>query len=195
MLDKILNYYNQRNVSLPQKEIDVIADLITFRKLNKKEYFYKKDDSQTSLAYILKGSVRIFIEDEAKNQHNRHFAFEEDWIGEIHQIMNDLNSKTSVQAIEKTELIEVSQKAFKTILKKCPVFTEATLNFYLLNYAKLLENEELKKTFTIEELYTDLKKNRPEIVARIPLYHIASYLGVKPESLSRVKKKFKETTV
>lgn len=66
---------------------------------------------------------------------------------------------------------------------------------HIANYAHLIEKEELKKTLTIEEQYIDLMENHPEIIKRVPLYHIASYLGVKPESLSRVKKKFKDNAL
>lgn len=106
--------------------------------------------------------------------------------------MNDLPSKTAAQALKNTEALKFDKKDFKIIIKNCPVFWNATINQYLKGQASLLQKEELKKTLTIEELYLDLKENKPQILEKIPLYHIASYLGVKPESLSRVKKKFKE---
>ncbi|MGY5354502.1 Crp/Fnr family transcriptional regulator [Wenyingzhuangia sp. IMCC45467] len=190
MLNKIKEYYKKRDVLIPDHEFEIISNLLTCKTLNKKEYFYKTGDTNTSVAYILKGSVRVFITGSQKQEFNRFFAFEDWWIGEYHQVMNSLPSKTSIQALEKTEMIEITKEAVDVILEKCPVFTRATFNFYLKSYANLLEKEEIKKTLTIEELYLDLLKNKPQIIKRVPLYHIASYLGVKPESLSRVKKKF-----
>lgn len=190
MLYKIKEYYKKRGVIIPENEFNIISELLECRSLKKKEFFYKAGDTNTSVAYILKGSVRIFITDKQKKEFNRFFAFEDWWVGEYHQVMNDIPSKTSIQALEKTDMIEITKKAFDTIIEKCPVFTRATFNFYLKSYANLLEKEEIKKTLTIEDLYLDLLKNKPKILKRVPLYHIASYLGVKPESLSRVKKKF-----
>lgn len=195
MLNKIIDYYKRKGVDLPQNEVEIISKLISSKTLNKKEFLYKKGDYKTSSAYILKGCLRVYIEDEKNIEYNRFFGFEDWWIGEYHQILNNLPSKTSVQAVEKTEVVEISNDAFQTLFKKCPVFTQAHLNLSISEYANLLEREELKKTLTIEELYADLKENYPYIIERVPLYHIASYLGVKPESLSRVKKKFKETEV
>ncbi|MDO6738123.1 Crp/Fnr family transcriptional regulator [Wenyingzhuangia sp. 2_MG-2023] len=192
MLDKIIDYYNKQNVTLPKKEIEIISKLISYRTLEKKEFLYKRGESDTPGAYILKGCLRIFIEDKNNNEYNRFFAFEDWWVGEFHQIINSLPSKTSVQALEKTEIVEISKNAYDVIFSKCPVFTNNTLKFYLKSYAHILEREEMKKTMTIEELYSDLRTNFPEVIERVPLYHIASYLGVKAESLSRVKKKFKE---
>ncbi|MGY6650121.1 Crp/Fnr family transcriptional regulator [Wenyingzhuangia sp. IMCC45574] len=195
MLDKIIDYYKKRNVNLPQDEIDIISNNISLKTLNKREFLYKKGDTNTPGGYILKGCVRVFIEDSKNVEYNRFFAFEDWWIGEFHQILNSLPSKTSLQAIEPTQIIEITKESYETIFRECPVFTKATLNLYLSSYANLLEREEVKKTLTIEELYANLIEKHPEVIERIPLYHIASYLGVKPESLSRVKKKFKEATV
>lgn len=190
MLYKIKEYYKKRGVIIPDNEFNIISELLQSRTLKKKEFFYKTGDTNTSVAYILRGSLRVFITDSQKKEFNRFFAFEDWWVGEYHQVMNNLPSKTSVQALEQTDIIEITKEALDIILEKCPVFTRATFNFYLKSYANLLEKEELKKTLTIEELYLDILKNKPQVLKRIPLYHIASYLGVKPESLSRVKKKF-----
>ncbi|GGF78569.1 Crp/Fnr family transcriptional regulator [Wenyingzhuangia marina] len=190
MLYEIKEYYKKRGVIIPENEFNIISELLQSKSLKKKEFFYKAGDTNTSVAYIQKGSVRVFITDKQKKEYNRFFAFEDWWIGEYHQVMNSLPSKTSIQALEKTEMIEITKNAFDIILEKCPIFTRATFNFYLKSYANLLEKEEIKKTLTIEDLYLDLLKNKPEVLKRVPLYHIASYLGVKPESLSRVKKKF-----
>ena len=194
MLNKINLYYKKRGFSIPKEELEIISTLITCKTLKKKDFFYKIGDTNTSAGYILQGGVRVFIKDKNKNEYNRFFAFEDSWIGEYHQIINDLPSKTSVQALEKTDILEITKESFDIIFDSCPVFTKATFNLYLKNYADLLEKEEIKKTLTIEELYQDLLDNVPQIIKRVPLYHIASYLGVKPESLSRVKKKFQEYT-
>ncbi|NJB83051.1 Crp/Fnr family transcriptional regulator [Wenyingzhuangia aestuarii] len=192
MLIKIIEYYEKRGVTLPQEEIDTISMLIKPLTFKKKEFLFKKNDTKTSAFYIVKGCVRVFIKDKNNKEYNRFFAFDDWWIGEYHQIINRLPSTTTAQALERTDVITISQEAFDIIFTQCPVFTKSTLNFYLSSYAKLLEKEEIKKTMTIEELYDDLIKNKPMILDRIPLYHIASYLGVKAESLSRVKKKFKD---
>lgn len=190
MLNTIEEYYKKRGVILPKEEMKIISELITCRTLKKKEYFYKNGDTNTSAGYILKGCLRVFIKDENKKEFNRFFAFEDWWVGEYHQIINGLPSKTSIQALEKTEIIEITKEAYNIIFDKCPVFTKSTLDLYLKGYANLLEREELKKTKPIEDLYLETIKNRPQIIKRVPLYHIASYFGVKAESLSRVKKKF-----
>ncbi|NIJ44525.1 CRP-like cAMP-binding protein [Wenyingzhuangia heitensis] len=192
MLVKIIEYYKKRNIILPQEEIDILTKLITPQSFKKKEFLFKKNDTKTSAFYIVKGCVRVFIKDRKNNEYNRFFAFDDWWVGEYHQIINSLPSTISAQALEKTDVISISQDAFEVIFTQCPVFTKSTLNFYLASYAKLLEREEIKKTMTIEELYVDMMENKPMILDRVPLYHIASYLGVKPESLSRVKKKFKD---
>lgn len=195
MLDKIIHYYKERNVNLPKKEAEIISKEITVRTLNKKEFFQKKGDHNSSIAYIAKGCLRVYIEDKKGLEYNRHFVFENSCVGELHQILSKKPTSTSIQALEKTELLEISDKAYKAIFDKCPVFAMASLKNHLEEYASVLEKEEIKKTLTIEEQYMDLMENHLEVIERVPLYHIASYLGVKPESLSRVKKKFKVNSI
>ncbi|MGY5353059.1 Crp/Fnr family transcriptional regulator [Wenyingzhuangia sp. IMCC45533] len=192
MLSNIVKYYQTRGVELPKNEIDIITSLAEVKKYKKKEFLFNEGDNDLCVHYIQKGCVRVFIKDAKQKEYNRFFAFEDWWIGEYHQILNNLSSRTSAQALEKTETISLSKEAYHTIFEKCPVYTKATLNLYLNSYAKLLEKEEIKKTMTIEDLYTEFVLKKSKILDRVPLYHIASYLGVKPESLSRVKKNLKE---
>ncbi len=191
MLDNIIEYYKNRGIELPQQEIKTISNLAEIKTYKKKDFIFHAGDVNLNSHYISKGCVRIFIKDAKQLEYNRFFGFEDSLIGEYHQILNGLPSKTSAQALEQTETISLSKEAYDVIFEKCPVYTKATLNFYLNDYAELLENEEIKKTMTIEDLYLEFVQKKSKILDRVPLYHIASYLGVKPESLSRVKKKFK----
>lgn len=191
MLNHIKEYYKKREVTIPDEELKIISSQMVIKTLKKKEYLYKNGETNTCSAYVLKGSLRVFIKDHNKTEFNRFFALEDWWVGEYYQIMNQHPSKTSIQALENTELIVFTRESLEIIFEKCPVYKNHTINFYLKGYASLLEKEEMKKTKPIEDQYLDLLKDKPQIIKRIPLYHIASYFGVKPESLSRVKRKFK----
>lgn len=195
MLEIIIDYYKKRNVNLPKKEAELISKQLTVRSLKKKEFFHKTGELNSSIGFISKGCVRVYIKDKKELEYNRHFVFENSCIGELHQILNKNPTTTSIQALENTELYEVSGKAYRLILNECPVFAMASLKSHLNDYASILEKEEIKKTLTIEEKYADLMENHSEMIERVPLYHIASYLGIKPESLSRVKKKFKVNSI
>ncbi len=192
MSNRIIQYFLDKGITLPEKEVNVILSFLKNIHVNKKEFLFRKGDVSDKIYFVTKGAVRIYTQDKNGKDYNRFFAFDDWWIGEFHQIINHLPSVIGAQAIEKTELLYVEKSEIPTLMVKCPVFIKTILNFYLTGYAKLLEREELKKTMTIEELYQDLLDNNPLIIQKVPLYHIASYLGVKPESLSRVKKKFKQ---
>lgn len=113
MLEKIINYYKLRDLNLPKKEIELISKHINFRTLKKKEFFFKEGDNNSSIAYVSRGCLRVFIKDHKKIEYNRYFAFEDWWVGEFHYILNNSPAKTSIQAIEQTELIEISSQGYK----------------------------------------------------------------------------------
>ena len=192
MPQQINQYYQNLGIALPQEEINTITRLATQVSFKKKQFLFEIDQTDTCIYFVIKGAVRVFIKDQNQNEYNRYFAFDNSWIGEYHQILNNFSSRTSAQAIQTTDAFKLKKDDFAIIFDKCPIYTKVLLNQYLKISIELLEKEELKKILTIEELYLDLVKNEPEILEKMPLYHIASYLGVKPESLSSVKKKFKE---
>ena len=100
MLVKIFDYYKKRNVILPQEEIDIISKLIKPLSFKKREYLYKKEDPKSTAFYIVKGCVRVFITDKNDQEYNRFFAFDDWWVGEYHQIINNLPSITAAQEYE-----------------------------------------------------------------------------------------------
>ncbi|MDB4297841.1 hypothetical protein N9901_03725, partial [Flavobacteriaceae bacterium] len=108
--------------------------------------------------------------------------------------INSTKSTRNVQALEKTELLYIDKNAFDIIYKDCPVFSNAIQALVAKGYSDLFDSENFRINKSIDQLYEYLVLNKPEIIERVPMYHIATYLGVKPESLSRIKRKYKNKT-
>lgn len=187
MSNPIVDYYN-RFTKLPYEEEKIIQQNSKIIKLKKKDILYHQGDTTISSSLVLKGCLRIFFTDKNGNEFNHFFAFEDWWIGEPHQLINNLPSTNSVQALEDCELITLDKTSFSEIMQNCPTFSKMTYTLSNQGYSKILEKEQQKTTKNAKELYYELLDKHPNITQRVSVKHIASYLGINPDSLSRIRR-------
>jgi len=162
--------------------------------LKKKEFFTVQGEPCRYLAYVNSGCLRAFHTDTKGDEFTLYFAFANWWTGDKTSFYSGTLSRFSVQALEDTEIFRADKTKWEEALDKIPEFEK----WYRVKTRKSYEATQQKiidiQTETAEEKYLKLLKNAPEIVQRIPQHYIASYLGIKPQSLSRIRKNlFKES--
>lgn len=136
--------------------------------------------------FIVKGSMRAFYIKEGREVTDW-FAFENEFISGINSYFESIPSRHSIQTIEETICIEISKANVEELIAKYPEF------MFLMN--KVLEHTVLKlqrRIFSLQfasayQRYNDLLEQFPEINQRVALKHIASYLGITLETLSRIR--------
>ncbi|MBC7124498.1 MAG: Crp/Fnr family transcriptional regulator, partial [Bacteroidales bacterium] len=106
----------------------------------------------------------------------------------------DLPSRDVIEALTDSSVIVIHKTVLSELRKKNPV-VENFVNFMLSSYIETLVNRALEfKTLTAEEIYLRLLKRQPKELSNVPLKHLASYLGISPERLSRIRKKHENLT-
>jgi CRP-like cAMP-binding protein len=117
-----------------------------------------------------------------------YFAFLNWWTGDKTSFYSDTPSRFSVQALEDSEIFRADRVEWERALDQIPTFEKwyrvKARQSYQAAQQKLIDNQ----TETAEQKYLKLLKNAPEVVQRIPQHFIASYLGIKLQSLSRIRK-------
>lgn len=117
-----------------------------------------------------------------------YFAFINWWTGDKTSFYSDVPSRFSVQALEDSEIFRADRVRWEQALDTIPAFEKwyrvKTRKSYEAAQQKIIDNQ----TDTAEEKYLKLLVKSPEMVQRIPQHYIASYLGIKPQSLSRIRK-------
>jgi CRP-like cAMP-binding protein len=138
--------------------------------------------------FVEKGLLRQYSIDEKGKEHILHFA-PEGWLLNDRESMH-LNkpSKYNIEALEDTEVLILDQEIVDKLGREIPSFS--TFNTELLNnHIRHLQNRiNLLLSATAEERYLSFIKMYPDILLRVPQWMVASYLGITPESLSRVRK-------
>jgi CRP-like cAMP-binding protein len=178
----------QEKVTLTPEEMELCKTFFIPKKLRKKQTLLQEGDICIYNAFVEKGILRSFSMDEKGNEHIVQFAIEGWWITDLSSFLTNSNSIYTIEALEDSELLLLTTEAREALMDKIPMFERyqrlLLQNAYIANQARI--NSAL--TETAEEKYTNLGLAYPGIVQRVPQHMIASYLGLKPETLSRVRK-------
>jgi len=140
--------------------------------------------------FIKKGCMRLWFNNQGKDI-TFQFFFENEGISSIESFRSEQPSLFSIESIEPSTLLVITKKNFEILVHEIPEFREFLneIMFHRLTHYSKLFLSRIKDT--PQERYIDLLKNDPHIVQRIPQHYIASYLGITPVSLSRIRNKIK----
>lgn len=164
---------------------------IEIKHFPKNSYLVRHGEYSEHLFYILDGCVRTFVHDSKSHEITTWFTFENQPIFSPLSYLLDMPAYEALQAIEDTHAVVVHKKSLERL-------TEANKMVNLM-HKKILENTLMHMTLRnhsllaqfAEERYHDLVTEYPSIIQRIPLSYIATYLGVKIETLSRIRRYYR----
>jgi CRP-like cAMP-binding protein len=182
------NLFRQK-FQLDNDQLALISDKLRQTNINKKDFYLKQGDIAKSKAFLVKGAVRYFYLDNNLKENTLFFRFENMWLGDIESYHEQTPSKISIQALEDSELLIINKADFAILQQQIPALEK----WYAINavkmYASLFNKLVEAKLRTPEEKYSHLLDNEPQIFQRVSLQHIAAYLEIEPQSLSRLRKR------
>jgi CRP-like cAMP-binding protein len=178
------------NESLTDKEFDQFFKLSEFVEVKKKQQIVVEGQQSKFLFFIEKGTLHSFVTDEQGENHTIQFGFEGHWIADLYSFLSDKPAIFTIEALEATTLFAIRQTDFERICRQVPKFE----HFFriLIQNAYVNSQQRIAKTFSEDagNRYLALIKQQPDLLQRVPQYLVASYLGIKPESLSRIRKSY-----
>ncbi|MES2397031.1 MAG: Crp/Fnr family transcriptional regulator [Bacteroidota bacterium] len=179
----------QKRISIPEGEFEKFFELWEFKHFNRNEFILKAGEIPKFSIFVLKGCLRQYIVNEKGEESIVYFAEERHWIGDLPSMRSRTISNFNFQAIEECELLTISADNWEQAFTKFPWWTEAHLTGYQ-KWASMLQQQMADlRTKTGEVRYLNLLKAKPGLFQRVPQHFIASYLGISPETLSRIRKK------
>jgi CRP-like cAMP-binding protein len=185
-VEQLINHFN-KYLPLDQDEIDALKDRISERKIKRRQFILQEGDICKSFTYVKSGCFKMYGIDEKGIEHNLVFATEDDWISDIGSLHKEIPSKLYIEAIEPSTVLQISKGDLWYLYTNYPKFDR---NFRVIIEDKYIElQDRLLQTFsaTALERYENFADQYPRLATRLPNTQIASYLGVTPEFLSRIK--------
>ena len=177
----------RQTFTFTEEEFALFLSYFTVKTVTKKDYYLRAGECCHSKAYLNKGCARNFVLDEQGHERILFFAFEDWWLGDFDSYYSGKPGTNYIQLLEDSELLVISKENFQKAEKEIPKLTQ-WYSFKMLRSASASRNRiEEMKTLSAEERYLKLIENQPHIFQRIPLQHIASYLNIEPQSLSRMR--------
>ncbi len=187
MVEKFVDYFSSFR-PLSSDEKDIIRTGTTVQHTKKGTVLLREGEIPNDNYFVIQGCIRQYylIDGEEKTSH---FFTEEDWILSFTGVESNGQSKYYLECLEDSYLVIINDNKGDEFLEKFPEFQQ--LSIKILEKEIVRQHDELAKYIeqTPEQRYITLQKNRPRLINRVPQYHISSYIGIKPESLSRIRKR------
>tara|TARA_R100000935_G_C2811572_1_gene155218 strand:- start:339 stop:926 length:588 start_codon:yes stop_codon:yes gene_type:complete len=183
----ILNHL-KKVISLSESEEQEFTSILEEIKVSKKNFIIKPGDLVNSEYYVVSGCLEAYYLDETGDKHIIQFAVEDWWISDFEAFFNKVPAKLYLETIEDVTLLAINRDALEILYSRIPQFERffriKTTNAFVSLRKRILST--LQKSG--KERYLEFCETYPKIEQRVPNYHIANYLGLKPESLSRIRK-------
>lgn len=183
----------QSKATFPEVDFPAFLELFEPLLLRKKDHLYREGQIIRHTCFVVSGCLRNYYANEQGTERIIFFAEENWWVGDLVSFLQETPTKLNLQAIEDSELLIISKKNFELGLKNFPGFLEYYQKGTQKTYTKLQEQLGQSTADSAESKYLRLLKERPSLLLRVPQHHIATYLGITPESLSRLRRKLSDS--
>jgi CRP-like cAMP-binding protein len=178
-----------KKVPLTPQEQETIKNFLIPKKLRKRQYLLQEGDICRTSAFVEKGALRAYSVGENGGESIIQFALEGWTISDLYSFLTEEPARYNIDALEDAELVLVSKSAHEELLKTMPKYETYTRLQITGAYLAMQKRLTSIMSLSLEERYNNLIAMYPDIVQRVPQHMIASYMGLTPETLSRVRKK------
>ena len=183
-----LNKYFSSKLKIDDEETLAILQNCTIKNVKKDEFLLSADEYCKDTFFVESGLLRQYAIDEKGREHILSFAPENWFVTDRESAIFNRPSVYFIQALEDSKVVLLDENFLQMLSEKVENFTD--LNYKLLhNHIRHLQTRiSLLLSASAEDRYLEFIKTYPDIVQRVPQTMVASYLGITPESLSRVRK-------
>jgi CRP-like cAMP-binding protein len=183
-----LKIYCKQTVPVSDTELELIDKYFEEKTLNKKEFLLQDNRVCNFIGFVAVGCIRHFhVKDGIEKTCD--ISFENAWVTDFQSFTSETMGKMNLQAMETTTVYLINKQNLLKLYQDCPTYER---------FGRLMAEQVAQRATEIamslsadkpEERFQNLVKKQPDLFQRVPQKYIASFLGVSPESLSRIRKR------
>lgn len=175
-------------IALSEEAQAKLPQFFEHKTLAKKEFLLQEGDYCKQLTFISKGLLKSYTLDDKGQEHISLLAWEGWWVSDFKSFICDEPAILYIDAVEASEVLLITHENYERMLLEIP----AMERYFRILYQNSLVTKDRRlissNSYSAEEKYRHLLKLYPFIGKRVPQHLIASFLGITPETLSRIKK-------
>ncbi|WP_247234074.1 Crp/Fnr family transcriptional regulator [Telluribacter sp. SYSU D00476] len=187
MFQNIHNYI-ARYIQLTPEELVLVQDSLVYKLVPKKTILLRAGEVCEFEAYVNRGCIREYLLDRRGTELTLEFAVEDWWVSDITSFENGTPSFMYIETLEDCELLLLSRASKERLLEQVPKL-ERMFRLMIQRHLSVVQGRLFKTvTYSALDQYQEFLRRYPTIPQRVPQHYIASYLGITPEFLSKLRK-------
>lgn len=176
-------------ISVEPQRFEEMLSFFTSEKFEKKEVLIYAGSQCDQLLFVEKGCLHSYFVDEGGDEKTIKFAIEGWWITDFLAFHHQRNTDFQTQAVEQSNVLSIGYNQYQQLLKQFPELEKYFRNVWEIAYGASLIRMKYVFEYSKEEMFNRFRKLFPEFVERVPQYMLATYLGLTPEYLSKIRGK------
>lgn len=184
--EQFFRHFNKLVPLTPEEEAAITPHL-SIKHLKKKEILLRQGEVCRQIAFVNQGVLRAYLTDENGTEHIRQFA-PEDWtISDLFSFITGEPGTLTIDALEDAEVVLISKHSHDELLETCTQYETFTRIRITNAYVALQRRFNSTLSTSLEDQYLTFISTYPDIALRVPQHMIASYLGLTPSTISRIR--------
>jgi CRP-like cAMP-binding protein len=186
MYDILYKHFNTY-ITLSEDEFELCKPLFKYKKFRKHQYILQNGEVSRHETFILSGCTRTYEVDDQGQEHVVQFGMDTWWIGDLHSFLTNSPSRYNIDCLQDTEVLQVPRLEMEKMYDKVPKLERFFRILIQKAYVASVERIYSNLSKPAPQRYQEFIDKYPEFEQRIPNHQIASFLGITPQSLSRIR--------
>jgi CRP-like cAMP-binding protein len=187
VFDLLKKHINNR-VPLTDEEFNICIKFFNSKKLKKHQFLLNEGEICRYIGFVNSGCLRQYSIDNQGAEHIIQFAIEDWWVSDLHSFLSGLPATYNIDALQDSEVLLLDKSARDELLDACPKMERFFRLLIESNHVATNQRISDSLSASAEERYLKFIKTYPQLFEQVTQNQIASYLGITPQSLSRIRK-------